>query len=717
MRRFCNVWRGRPFLAMALLGGHLCWGAACTEVPTTFSANFAVPSGLAVVHSSEELLFVANSDQDSFQVIRLNSDLSALTLVPSVPLYFGLHIPTGPVPTKAAETRDGAFVVSLDAGTEELSLVHADPAVSLRPVYLGEDAEGPRVVATLGERGSDPVDLVASPVGCGEGCSGRFFVALAGLRALAVVEVSRAGTFGPVRFIPLPGSPASLAVHPLGGLVFAADATASKVYRVDIFSGAVLTLATEASVGPLAVSTDGALLLAGRPSRRDVLIFADITSSMPVPFAANAPYARLPDCMALCGDDAACVDAHPADRALCQTPTGFAATESYPAVFVGGVPVQLVTLGVGAGQPPMILTCDSDKQTHHDEYALVATLDGDLRALILHDERGRVRPQLASTGWCIDDAIDVVVDPDDGDNLQPPALDAFLQPCLEVPADQPRLACIADPGGDAGVVVFRGQGADGTWGFAWEGSLPGLVRRSGGGEMVADNLLGDVDLDFGAFDIQPGDILEVEEKSYSCSRACREWHIEELVRDDEGVTTLRLAGDGAQASCFSGAGNIGYRVRLGGAFVVGKTSADGVRLRPGERFGVGGDVGTDRAIAFVARAFSDEEMGLDADLCARYVEDNADDWIPAVPGMLPFLSRNQPIGMVVTERYFAPNLSVAIDGSGPAGRLPGDMVVWDPDDGADPIVFVSFTGSDSVLAFSATNPGDGMTTSGYQVLH
>lgn len=731
MHRRLDAMTRRVGLAVAAL----VLAPACEDRTSAEDAIFASPAGIAVAGAALDKLFVANTGEDSLQVVRLGERLRDIALVRSSALYFPLQIPAGMHPTRLAATPDGRYVVALAQAEETLALIDADALAAV------QDETGAPMRVPLGAVGSAPADLVASPVACAAPCAGRFHVALAHTGSVLTLEVvtDPVASLAIVGGFAVGGTPSRLAISPDGRALFVADGHEARVTRIALDSGATESLDTGAIPGPLAVSTDGNLLLVGRPALRDVLVVSGASRGGLVPAPTNPVFTPAPRCLAECGATDACTGAHPADASLCVGAAGLEATTNpYRALYVGAAPAVIAVVGRGAGHAPLAVECDDDDTTaqpvkSYDEFAIVATHDnaaaGNLLFVGLAGE-GVTGPELVNDRWCGQARLTQPEGAVTATGTEAPALSEVLESCPATPADTARLVCAKVEDGDAGVAVFPGNliatEQDGRSGYAleWEAVLPGLRREQGGGVILADGRFKDLGIDLADYEIQPrqtdgngattyaGDILEIRTAPRRSDPACAaaladlpqrlcifERRILAVV-DHDGAGALVL--DAALPdACFQQGGAIAYRVRAGDQFLVRPPTGASLRLAPGGRFGPGGDVGQRQPIAFVAKAL-DPQTALGA--CERFDDDG-----DAVDPMPAALSRNREIAFIV-DGAFAPvrsGLEVAINQrtGGALGVGPADMLVLPPaaksvattESGARSPIFVTYQGSNTLL--------------------
>ncbi|MBI3178506.1 MAG: hypothetical protein HYZ27_02520, partial [Deltaproteobacteria bacterium] len=602
---------------------------ACEEPPIVIGASLASPMGLA---AANRYLFIANHDEDALQVLDLSGGLESIQFVESPSRYFPVRIPAGSGPTDLAATANGRFVVVLDVYSEALRLVDAGKRTSDSPILVRTEPgnlESPILEVAVGPPGSRPTTLVASPAACElSDCAGRVFVALAGQGAV-VSFVVLANSPGPrlevERVYAVGGEPVRLSVSPNGLLVFATDLSAPDLLRIDRITGAVERRDVGDAGGPLAVSQDGELVIVGRPTLRDVVVFAEADSGALGLIDADSAFAPVPDpaCLQLCGEPDRCAREHPADRSLCMDGTGglSATSEPYRALYLGRVPAHIATLGVAAGHSRLKVTCDTPT---YDEFAVVAGIDGLVRLVgLLGTGRTFPAPVLAAEGACVPPSVKAErYEVDVTSNLATrlvtdvtglplnETLATLFEPCPATPA-LARFRCLTS--GAGGMVLSPGNTGNLAWELRWEGVL--VSRNPGAGEFpcrsgdtdtcgASTRTFTDLAINLGAFPIREDDILEIlTPPACSPSTLCSyERRIESVDRtSDRAVITLKEPLD---PGCFRGGGVMDYRIRVGDAFLAisSRSSRGSERVKPGQTFGPGGDVAKTQAELFKLKA-------------------------------------------------------------------------------------------------------------------
>lgn len=695
--------------------------AACGEPERSVDAAFAGPVGMTLAGPNRDELFIANSEDDALQVVLLTQDLADLALVESEAIYFPLRIPAGGRPTRLAATPDGRFVFVLDEVSYEVRLVDA---IAHAPV----SSDTAILALPAGPLGARATDMIAAPNGCAAPCIGRVYVTLAGrgeVLPVDLVEDTAGLSLVPGAALVVGGAPARIAATADGRFLFVTDSVAPELVRVDVAQGIVERLPIGEVGDPLAVSSDGTLVVVGRPAARDVVVVQAASQAEWGIVDANPAFAPTPQCVNACGEAPFCLEPRPSDEALCvqDATLATAPTGPYEGLYVARPPLQIAILGVPAGQPALQFECADEPGVIRtfNEYAIVVTSDATANGPIwwvpLRDAQGVPAPALASAQCQPASLTSTPVTDLDGDEIPTSlALASYLGPCPPAP-ERARFACVASDDG-AGVVALPGNAAQrAQWTFEWENALAGLDRQGNpSGDVREDGSFTDVFLPFESFAaVQPrrvdavtgevlhhGDVLEILSKVRDapdcpldpsvplCQLERRIVGIEHV----GGRAVLSFAeGEELPDACFRDGGAIEYRIRVGDGFSVTAPAGQAYRVQPGQRFGPGGNVAQDQPVIFDVQAL-DAQAGASA--CVRY--DEAGDALPPLPAVL---SRNRRFGFTVDDKLAPVRGGKAFDfegARGPAGTLAGDLLVW-PGLGGRPRAFVTFSGSDSLYGF------------------
>ncbi|OGR12516.1 MAG: hypothetical protein A2341_13880 [Deltaproteobacteria bacterium RIFOXYB12_FULL_58_9] len=489
-----------------------------------------MPTGLAVAGTVKNRLFVSNTAQDTVQVVQLADDLTDMTFVMAPAQRFPLRIPAGQGPGDLAATFDRRFVVVLNLVSESVRLIDADSLLLVR------DAVGAVLQMPLGEAGTRPAAMVASPVACPEAnCAGRVYVALAGAGAILAVDVfndENGVRLYASQVFAVGGEPSALAVNPAGPTLFATDASVGAVIRVNLDTGVKDSRDIGGIGGALAVSRDGTMVVVGRPALRDVVVFGAADGAEWGVVDSNTKYAPTPSCVRGCDatvTEQSCEGGHPADLEICADDTGLHSLEDvcravsdpdiavcagdttpYQAIYLDSVPTKIVTLGeeqVGRhrlrvacfGDDPVDCEVDANcsstevcvsgqcaREQTHGEMAAVALLDGNVVFIGLADESGgHPEPTLIEQKWCLAPSVDDVQTFELQDrryipsniNVTSAELSDWLERCPDLP-DRARYTCVSDGVGGVGV-SFHNTGKT-RWRFMWEGirlSLRGILEE------------------------------------------------------------------------------------------------------------------------------------------------------------------------------------------------------------------------------------------------
>ncbi|MFC1610601.1 hypothetical protein ACFL6C_06565, partial [Myxococcota bacterium] len=515
---------------------------------------------------------------------------------------------------------------------------------------------------------------------------------------------------------------------------------------------------------------------------------------------SNARFAPVPICMRCCDetDPDVCVDAHPADLAVCESDGGLEADgDAYRAIFLREVPTRIVTLGTSAEQPTLDVPCVPEDPVKCDldsecpsgqicshkictkiksiaEFAAVALLDGTVMLVALKDTpTAPLAPSVVGTTWCLPPTIEGGVMADGEEEMESVELSRLLETCPTVPVGRNRLQCLSDAS-DGGVVISVGNTGSVTWELRWEGLILDRTPEagvSGAGAVTTEDLAGttcstdgdcagnaacaedrgvcvesfftDLAIDLGDRQIRPrkttvedelcgegaskdvvhhGDILEivsepveqcpVEAKCTGASgldQRALERRILAVERVGEDRSRLKLDSY-LDPACLRG--DVSYRIRAGDQFVAVSSRGDAERVSPGEQVGPGGDVGRLRREMFRIREL---ETRPDLAACERYCEDGRPKPIEGCGAGGPTiidsaLARTEPLRVSIQDNFNVFRSGVALDqnanpSGAAAGRIPGAMVVSDV--GAEqPVVFMSYSGSDAVLGFVPFDLGD-----------
>ena len=437
--------------------------------------------------------------------------------------------------------------------------------------------------------------------------------------------------------------------------------------------------------------------------------------------------------------------------------------DGYGGIYLGAMPSKILALGGSGGHPSLVVPCqedfsveDSSVDRVYSEYALVATEDGAIHmvGLELRDstEETVFTPELASFGWCRTSRLEVrgeasVVVKNETVQKDLGLLTAALGPCPAAP-ERAQFECLTSISSgreitaigeqeDFGVVSLAGRT---TWAevkFDWEGALSLDLVHDDGGQVTITGNFTDVDLNLGNFEdiIKPGDILEITTEllkdDVDCKAALGE-NINSLCgveRRIVGVPTkedpVLVLDSPLPLSCFRGGGRVGYRIRMGDSFAITTSSGERYRLKPGEHFGPGGVTGLNESILFATQP---APGGVDSAVpaCDRYsaaglLESNTDSYFRRSVGNALTDSVNNTFGFTVEDShldvsgyghndsnsfFIRTGLRLVRDSDqslvekGTAGRLPSQMMVSSfRGEGKDPVVFVSYAGTNAVLAF------------------
>jgi hypothetical protein len=737
---------------------------SCDPAEPTPTAQFAAPAGMALGGSHFDRIFVANSGSDALQVVQLNASMRRIDMVVAPARYFPLSIPAGPHPTAVAASASGRYIFVLDAVGAAVRVVDADSLLQLR------DSSGVPLSLSL-PAASGPVAMVAQTQACSssdpaQNCLGRVFVALREVGSIVALDLLQPAGGTPrlavQQTLPLPGgAPVALALHPQGDVLFATDAAQAVLYRFtlgptpsapEIFPlDPQLGAADQGTGGPLALGGDATTLAIGRPLLRDVVLLAnpghtDVRSGPLAPLRTDPLFTPALSCLSPCAGLAAqfCAGAHPADRALCgasssPAPLGAGELSAYGAVYVGGVPAQIVALGTPSQPASIASPCSPATPPSTDAYA-VAHLDGSVAFIGVRQGAGTLDPQYLPTlaQACEKPSLSY---PGDDDSRAP---QHYLADCPAHPAGR-RFACLGAGENSTSQQVLRLRGPLGRRAFVlqWEGVVPGSEQGAGRIEDAGTFLVPGGAAFLSSLPtvpaVQPrqptspsagpsttpgtgagagpstapgtgqstalspyaGDILELITSKLlppcDAVAACNtERHIVrvEAVGDDARLTLdPPLA-----ASCFNDR-SVGFRLRVGKAFLVqsgafGQPLEQPVRLRLGELYGLRTAAQVGQGVLFATQGLP---YAAQANACEAY-DDAGEVRSTYLAQQSPLLSRRRPLRFDVIDPFTPSQRGTVRDASTgaitSAGTLPGGMVVAHP---GRPLVVLSYSGSDALL--------------------
>lgn len=748
--------------------------AGCGADVPPLDAKFSGPGGLAVAGVGHDRLFIANAGSGALQVLALGDEVGDLTFEESQMLYLPLEIPTGRergYPTDLAATPDGSHVLVLDSASEAIHVIDAETLRNLGSWGLSE-MEGVGVIP----RSSRPTMLLARA--CEAPCASEFLLPLRGSGQVVMVELTlQEGAVELQRTRVMEGFggvPEQIAISPEGGGLYGTIRLADgswQVRRVALEGAAQdQEVATFDWVpGPLTVSTDGEWLVVTRPEERDVVVFELDVAGGAGAAMVDADASVMPPlgCLDACGAEAAaevCEGSHPGSQAVCVAPEGLESVgDPYPGIYLGGVPSRILAMGNTGALPSLSVPCEDASQASlervYSEYAMVATLDGVIRfvGLALETPEEGFVPELVSFGWCRSGSLKSLRDTERRITGAQIAADVSLSAgvlgaCPALPG-RARFECLSlESRHEAvvpselephGVVAMPGvtQGRDVL--FDWEGSVSPELHRAQGGQVTADGNFTDVFYPLQAHSevVLPGDILEITSR-LEWTQACKEalglpetapyesnCLVERRIVEGPGEDNVLILDAPLPEPCFRGGGRVGYRVRMGDAFRVTVRPGGAYRVRPGDRFGPGGDVGVNESVLFDVSALNTAAA---TPACARYDAgglpqgEMARELRRSVVNRLGGPSTAHGYGVRVSDSEYAGSLrAYNLDSSlvlqtglrlemdvdvpritGTVGTLPGAMVVG-PAGGkkkSQPIVFVSYSGNNSLLSLLPYEP-------------
>src|SRR5438105_2144014 len=114
---WCQAWALTAVLCLVAV--------ACSNNQSRVTASLAAPRGMALAGPDRQLLFIANSAEDTVQIVELDHLLENITFVRSSAVYFSLRLPGGASPSDVAATPKGDYVVVLSNISAQLHLIDA----------------------------------------------------------------------------------------------------------------------------------------------------------------------------------------------------------------------------------------------------------------------------------------------------------------------------------------------------------------------------------------------------------------------------------------------------------------------------------------------------------------------------------------------------------------------------------------------------------------
>ncbi len=725
-----------PHIILYLMGFCLILGACQAQVSGN-DITFDGPSGLAVAGTEERYLFVTNSQQDALQVLMLGDDLTEIDLVKSPGGFFPLRIPTGSDPIALASTDDGAYVLVLERVSASVRLVDADQKKLVR------DATGESVELRLGGSLARPSAMISAPGQCDAStCAGAFWVTLEGLGQVTLLRVLKpvaapAGDGLPklriVATYDVGGAPGDMAASPDGKSLYIADRRYEELIILDTPSHGVERVELQAFGGPVALSGDGSFVFVGRSLLRDVLVFQrDNATGSLTRLDGNSRVLPSPACLAQCGSTPPCSDQHLADVSVCLDGPNMGIvpnTPLYDGVFVGMLPMQM--LWVQGSAAPLKIPCVPDPDnaasvsvtSDYASYLLVVGASGSMRYIRVDTDTAEPKPSVISSEWCQTGSVRTAVSSDfarPSVNFSEEPLKSWLGLCPEVPTidgvsrNGYQQICFDDAGTSRGMVAMSGQ-PTGAFTLEWEGLL--LSRNIGGGS-ITESGLADRALDPRVFGVAIGDRVQIltppliDGACASLAQCSFERVITQI--DSDGNTGVVMTLDAPfNGSCFPGGGrDVRYQIRAGSSFVVTNPLGPTSRLALGESYGPGRLHGRTDRLMFSIRSDLTNTPQLDA--CARYLVDGR-----AQGSQSPVLSRDRLFGFVVRDAFTPWTHGTGFDSNGAqgaaVGQLPGDLVMTPASNGAILRAFISYTGSNAVLAFEPSTIDERFAAEHYRI--
>jgi hypothetical protein len=682
----------RPSLLRLVLSLFVIFSGCSEEVQTT-SSLLPRPSGLTIAGSDSELLFVANNAENTLQVIALGDNLGDFTVKESPAQYFPLKIKAGDRPSDLVASSDGSYIVVLNNPSRSLSLIDVEALTRLSAAEL-------TFSAALGT----PKAVVGSPEPCESPCLGFFYVSFPTSAQIGRVRLDN--DTNPTLTLEatwtLGGTPTTMVVDPLGQWVFVVDAGSSEVVRVKVSDQQLTRWNIGAPGGAIALSADGTLLLVARPAYHDIVILSELEANEPQKVDTNASWLPPALCLDACNAVSSCAASesyfqHPANAAFCLGDSGLENQGSvYGEIYIGSVPTSIITMGTSqsAKHAMQAASCgDGGERKIFNEFAWVGGEGGFIYSLGLRDEAGLLVPELMDFKHCEQASVT------SRSEIQASAL---LADCPQAPG-RSHFECAGEH-----LVVMPGTTQSESLSFAWEGVL--VDRPKGGGALNDAGAFVDAGVDFSTASILVGDIVEILSSPLNnaqCTQAAGtspqacvfERRIQAI--EGEGIEASLVLTEALPADCFEQGGGIAYKIRAGDVFRMQWGFQSPIRIAPGQRFGLGGEVGRDlpligelldtldpRSTETACQRY-DSSTGLSAPLLRDPTTEiifDVDDAFSAVrQGINPFNTESvTPIGSVVSLLI----RGVLSDGT--------------------PLIFVAYDGStaDGVIAFVPTDLDD-----------
>ncbi|MCC6808952.1 MAG: hypothetical protein IT381_16105 [Deltaproteobacteria bacterium] len=664
--------------------------AACQDQPIAPAARFRGPmdSVLAGTQSPPQYLYLAGGVRNALYAMDARTGEYATGsfggFVRAPNKFFPLEIPVGRSPAALAASSDGAYVLVVCAADNTVFLVSADDQTVVRfDNFVPVTAQVGRGAAAIVRVPKQATDTYA-----GE----RFIVANAADGSLQAIELVMEDGLPRLRIgetIAGVGAVVRAVVSSDGDVLYGADSSSSFVHRVNLRTKVIEQIDVGGpSLDVLLVASERYLYVA-RPDTLSVDVF-------------NAR-------------SGARFDANP--RFTPALPFG----ERFEGVYIGEVPSRLAFVQ-GGGQPDLTTTIfclgtNGAQSTAIDAYVMVATDAGKIFYIDARQVDPTLDPrppvsELVDLAYCLPSTVtpsaastNLFVDLDETTKAVRPfksckkANSRRREECVPVRTEDGAL--VQDPAGgalDTGVTVFPGVTSEARWKLTWEGVIPGLDRKNGGGtfRLGSDGApeLFDVDLDLRVFGINAGDILRIQAEPLAANPDCavyaeqskeRDLLVDEVVVADDGRTGLRfhprtpIPNAPPINQCFSTIdGGVAYLVRGAESFLLLQTPTGlGTfvigRLPKGGSFGGVGD-----PIRFTLRGDAGDPL--------EVVRDQVFEFTAAAP--------HSPL---VFGRV---RLNDGIQQSSlPAGRIPSSIIVGPFAKENVPLALVTYAGNDTVIAF------------------
>ncbi|MBJ80294.1 MAG: hypothetical protein CMH60_03160 [Myxococcales bacterium] len=668
----------------------------CPSRTDSIDAELSNPGAMVLAGASMNKIFISNRGEEALQVFQLGETLLEGEFVKGPVQYLPLRIPCGGPVENLIASDDGNYVVFHNAAQQSLGVIDAN-------TYEVQEGLGGSIVGFSLQEFGVAADIESSQA-C-EDCLGRFFVSVPQAQKILQMRLlpNDPPTFELEKEWTIDGGYPETLLYTADNILFASDQEGTLLWRIDVGVDAngISSLNVGARVSALSWSSDDQVLFVARPAMQDILT-VDLSAAQPTILDVNPEFGPAPSCLNACSSEveAVCSATHQADAALCLDTDGLslAGDRPYEALFLGAKTQSMVLVDGGASENALSIECGEEEQSH-SRLLVSAGLDGSLRLSSMDGLAAGGTPQVVDSAWCEEATLTKIAGA---------ALDAYLAPCLGSPEGRDRFVCLSQ--GDAGVLALPGHSGNNTWSLIWEDII--LSRDNGGGVVAEDGTFYDIGVDLASIDFALageesesvlGDVLEILSEPRTNEEDC-------VLNDYQGLCSLerRIVGttvvdgrthlqlDAPLASgCFGGDGSVAYRIRAADRFGLYKGDDRQVFIKPGQSFGLGGDLSQEAKVSFALKEIS---VHGDLSACERY-----DSQGQALAPLDEVLSRTTTHQFAITEPFSPLEGAMTYDFSGnslgPVGYLPGAMLLLESFYD-EPIIFMTYGGSDALFAFA-----------------